>query len=289
MSINNSIYYPVNHYENFPVASLLLPRHLRKAVSTLYQFARSADDLADEGEISDEKRLEALQHYRHQLDLISQQQRPTEALFVNLAVVIAHHKLPLQPFYDLLSAFSQDVTTKRYETLTDVLDYCSRSANPIGTLMLHLYQAQNAQHQEWSNQICSGLQLTNFWQDVMIDLKKGRIYIPLADLRAFQVHAWEIEENYRGSRWQKLMRYEIGRTRAMLHAGLPLGHVLRGRIGLELRMMIQGGLRILEKLEACDIDLVERRPVLTKRDWCVILWRALTTKQATRQATKQAT
>lgn len=268
----------VNHYENFPVASLLIPARIRPAVKIIYQFARSADDLADEGEANEEQRLDALQYYRTQLDKIAHQEKSDEALFSNLATIIKQQQLPLQPFYDLLSAFSQDVTVKRYETLTDLLDYCRRSANPVGRLMLHLYQAENEQNQKWADQICSGLQLANFWQDVAIDLKKGRLYIPLADLKAFQVHTWEIEEGYSGTRWQKLMRFEIGRTRAMLESGQPLCDTLAGRIGFELRMVIQGGLRILEKLEQCDIDIFHQRPVLKKRDWLLMFWRAAINK-----------
>lgn len=275
----------IEHYENFPVASILLPKSLRYAVTVIYRFARSADDIADEGydnpELTVEKRLAALAAYQQQLDLISTQQPPTLPLFVELAAVIAKHRLPLQPFYDLLSAFCQDVTTLRYNTMTEVLDYCRRSANPIGTLMLHLYQAHTPQHQQWSDLICTALQLTNFWQDVAIDLKKNRLYLPLADLQAFQVQPWEVLEGYTGSRWQKLMRFQIARTRAMLESGLPLGQVLQGRIGFELRLMIQGGLRILEKLEQCNVEVFHHRPVLTKRDWCLMIWRALKRKQST--------
>ncbi len=264
----------IGHYENFPVASILLPHQMRRAVIAIYRFARSADDIADEGNASPEHRLGALNAYRYQLDLIASQQAPSEALFVKLAAVVQRYRLPLEPLYDLLSAFSQDVTVHRYETTTELYDYCRRSANPVGRLLLHLYRADTEQNRQWADKICTALQLVNFWQDVAIDLKKDRIYIPLADLRAFQVHVWEIQEGYSGSRWQKLMRYEIGRTRAMLESGRPLGAALGGRIGYELRVMVEGGLRILEKLEQCDIEVFHHRPTLSKRDWCVMLWRA---------------
>ncbi|TAK92109.1 MAG: squalene synthase HpnC [Burkholderiaceae bacterium] len=265
----------IGHYENFPVASILLPQHMRRAVMAIYRFARSADDLADEGDATPEQRLAALNDFRYQLDLIASHQALNQSLFVKLGATIAKHRLSMQPFYDLLSAFAQDVTVQRYETTAELYDYCRRSANPVGRLLLQLYQADTEQNRQWADKICTALQLVNFWQDVAIDLKKDRLYIPLADMRAFQVHVWEVQEGYSGSRWQKLMRYQIGRTRAMLIAGRPLGAALGGRMGYELRVMVEGGLRILEKLEQCDIEVFQHRPTLNKRDWCVMLWRAL--------------
>jgi len=178
---------PVDHYENFPVASVLMPRRLVPAVEAIYAFARSADDLADEGDATPAERLAALQSYESALDRIVRQEPETDPMFVRLAATIAKFELPMQPFYDLLSAFKQDVRTTRYASHADVLDYCARSANPVGLLMLSLYKAADEENVRDSNAICSALQLINFLQDVAIDRLKERIYLPMEDLNRFAV------------------------------------------------------------------------------------------------------
>lgn len=271
---------PVDHYENFPVASLLLPAHLRGAVEVIYAFARSADDIADEGEMFPDERLAALEAYERELHSIEHGDRPTIPLFHDLASVIRNFDLPLSAFSDLLSAFKQDVSTLRYENYDALLDYCRRSADPVGRLMLHLYRAATAENQAQSDAICSALQLINFWQDVAVDWGKWRIYIPLDDLRAFGVSEKHISEQTADEDWQQLMRFELDRTRALMLSGAPLALRLPGRIGWELRLVVQGGLRILQKIEAVNYDVFQRRPTLKKTDWFLILWRALRMKAA---------
>ncbi len=265
----------VDHYENFPVASILLPARLRPAVEVIYTYARSADDLADEGDASTEERLAALSAYESELDRIAAAETPDTALFQALARVIAQYQLPLQPLRDLLSAFKQDVVTTRYADFDSLLDYCRRSANPVGTLMLHLYSAANADNLRDSNAICSALQLINFWQDVAVDWQKTRIYLPLDDMHAYQVGQEHIAAQRIDDAWRKLMQFEISRARNMLLSGAPLALRLPGRIGWELRLVVQGGLRILECLEKADYDMFRHRPKLGKTDWLRLIWRAI--------------
>jgi len=265
----------VDHYENFPVASLLLPARLRPAVATLYAFARSADDLADEGDASPEQRLQALQEYAQELDRIEAGETPQSALFQRLQAVIEQERLPLQPLRDLLSAFRQDVVTTRYADFATLLDYCRRSANPVGRLLLHLYRQDGPVDIQDSDAICTALQLINFWQDVAIDWQKGRIYLPQEDMQGFGVSADDLAGARMSSAWRELMRFEVARARALMLSGAPLALRLPGRIGWELRLVVQGGLRILDKIEACDFDVFRQRPVIGKADWPAIGWRAL--------------
>lgn len=264
----------VDHYENFPVASILLPRRLVPAVEAIYAFARSADDLADEGPASAPERLAALEVYEQALRDISAGQVPADPIFSRLAAVIAQYQLPMQPFHDLLSAFKQDVVTARYADYPQLLDYCARSANPVGLLMLSLYGAADASNVTDSNAICSALQLINFLQDVAIDLQKERIYLPLDDLRRYNISPAALDYPGAHGKWRALMAFQVQRARALMLSGSPLAKRLPGRLGWELRLVIQGGLRILEAIEAVDYDVFRRRPTLEKRDWLRILWRA---------------
>ena len=274
---------PVDHYENFPVASLLLPRRLVPAVEAIYAFARSADDLADEGDATSGERLDALQAYQDALARIGRAEvragSSDDPLFVKLANIIEQYKLPLQPFHDLLSAFRQDVVTTRYASFELLLDYCRRSANPVGRLMLSLYGAADAANLRDSDAICSALQLINFLQDVAIDRQKERIYLPLDDLARFEIPAAELESLANSAvpdaRWRALMAFEVARARALIWSGAPLARRLPGRIGWELRLVIQGGLRILDAIEQVEYDVFQRRPRLKTGDWLVIGWRAL--------------
>lgn len=263
----------VDHYENFPVASVLLPRRLRYPVSVIYRFARTADDFADEGEHSDAQRLAWLDAYRIELDLIDTGQTPKTVLFVELAAVIREHQLPVQLFRDLLNAFSQDVVKKRYEDFGELMEYCRRSANPVGRLMLHLFGETDARKMALSDGICSSLQLVNFWQDVAVDWKKGRIYIPQEDLTRFGISEDQIARSYAGGAWSALMQFEVERTRRILQAGATLGVELPGRFGLEIRTIIMGGAIILRKLYD-NPDVFHHRPVLNKWDWIKMVYRA---------------
>lgn len=262
---------PVEHYENFPVASVLLPRRLRQPVAAIYHFARAADDIADEGDLGDAERLRQLDEFRAELDRIDKGEKPRSTLFFALSHQIIACDLPLQPFYDLLDAFSQDVVQKRYPDFAALQDYCRRSANPVGTLMLHLYEEVTPVNLAYSDAICTALQLINFWQDVAKDWAIGRVYLPQDDLAKFNVKETQIADARTDDNWRALMQFEVQRARKMMHYGKPLGSILTGRIGLEMRMIIQGGLRILDKIEATDYDVFNRRPVLKPHDWIIML------------------
>lgn len=265
----------VDHYENFPVASFLLPARLRYPVSVIYAFARSADDIADEGEATPQERQERLDTYLHALDAIENGRTPRQTLFARLKNVICQYSLPLQPFRDLLLAFRQDTYISRYATYDDLLDYCRRSANPVGLLMLHLYGAASEQNISLSNAICTALQLINFWQDIAIDWQKNRIYLPREDMIAFGITEETIANADPDASWRALMQFEIRRTRQLMLSGAALPAQLPGRIGWELRFVVHGGLRILEKIESVGYDIFHQRPVLKLRDWLLILLRCL--------------
>ncbi|MES2324807.1 MAG: squalene synthase HpnC [Pseudomonadota bacterium] len=266
---------PVDHYENFPVASVLLPRRLVPAVEAIYAFARSADDLADEGDALPAQRLAALAAYEAALDAIARGEAQDAPMFARLAGVIDQYKLPLQPFRDLLSAFKQDVGTSRYASFDSLLDYCARSANPVGLLMLTLYGAAGEDNIRASNAICSSLQLINFLQDVAIDREKDRIYMPMDDLQRYRVTPAQLDKSEADVHFRALMRFQVGRARMLMLDGAPLALRLPGRIGWELRMVVQGGLRILEAIEQADYDVFRRRPQLGARDWLLIIWRSI--------------
>ncbi|MDR2260181.1 MAG: squalene synthase HpnC [Azoarcus sp.] len=270
---------PVDHYENFPVASLLLPAYLHEPVEAIYAFARSADDIADEGDTPARQRLKQLEIYRAALDAIDEAglaaTRGLPPLFARLARTILDHHLPLKPFYDLLDAFQQDISKSRYTDFNDLVDYCRRSANPIGRLLLHLFGAATVENFPLSDCICTGLQLANFWQDVARDQEKGRIYLPQQDLARFGVSEEDIAASRCDERWQALLTFEIARARTSLHAGAPLARKLPGRIGWELRLIVAGGLRILERIETTGCDVFAQRPRLGAFDKLAIAWRAL--------------
>jgi len=262
---------PVDHYENFPVASILMPKRLRKPVAAIYHFARAADDIADEGELPDDERLQQLDGFRDELMHIAADETPLLPLFKHLAIEITEHQLPMQPFHDLLDAFSQDVVKKRYATYDELLEYCRRSANPVGNLLLHLYEEATPVHLAYSDAICTALQLINFWQDVAKDFAISRIYLPLDDMARFGVSEAQIAQGISDDNWRALMKFQVDRARALMLQGAALGSILTGRIGLEMRMIIAGGLRILDKLEAADYDMFRRRPVLRPFDWVIML------------------
>ena len=264
----------VEHYENFPVASLLLPKAMRHPVTVIYRFARTADDFADEGELSPAERLALLDGYRQQLFAIAAGQPASSPLFADLAQVVAQYGLPWQLLHDLLDAFSQDVCKTRYANFAELLDYCRRSANPVGRLLLQLQGIRDPQLLAMSDHICSSLQLINFWQDVAIDWKKDRVYIPQEDLQRFGVSEAQIAAGDSGGAWAELLGFEVERAGAMLQAGAPLARQLPGRFGLEIRMTVQGGATIVRKLRA-QPDVFRRRPVLGAGDWPWMLARAV--------------
>lgn len=263
------------HYENFPVASILLPGRLRAPVRAIYAFARAADDVADEGDAAPEARLAELESFRERLRAIERGATPDDPIFGPLASVVRAHALPWQPFHDLLDAFSQDVSKTRYAHFGEVMDYCRRSANPIGRLLLALFGDREPRHQAWSDGICSALQLINMLQDVAVDYRKGRIYLPQDEMARFGVTERQIAEGRTDGLWQLFMNSQIERARRILAAGAPLGRALPGRVGLEMRLIILGGERILHKLHASRGDVFQQRPTLGPSDWLYMLRRAL--------------
>ena len=254
----------VDHYENFPVASWLCPARLRPAVVAIYHFARTADDLADEGDLSAEQRLDALRQFGAELDLCFNGQAAQDprwtSVFANLQTAVKSFDLPAQPFRDLLSAFEQDVTYtsqgRRYRNRDELLEYCRRSANPVGRLMLHLYGVSDAPSLKQSDAICSALQLINFWQDRTRDLERGRDYLP--------------QDSSFGA--------ELQFARELMAQGAALVHRVPGRAGWELRAMVQGGLCVLDKVDALyakDTSAPPPRPIVTKWDMAGIAWKCL--------------
>jgi squalene synthase HpnC len=277
-TIQASLKLASTHYENFPVASILLPKRLREPVALIYAFARQADDFADEGHLLPNQRLELLDSFKQELDSIKQNTKPNTELFVALQTAIKQHQLPIQPFYDLLDAFSQDVTKTRYQDFGEVMNYCRRSANPVGRLMLSLYQADTPQNIGMADAICSALQLINFLQDIAIDIQKDRIYLPQSDLDKYKVTEAQIIRGDASGTWGLMMEFQINRARKLLQSGAPLGLALPGRIGFEMRMIIAGGERILKKLHQAHGNVFEFRPQLSKKDWLYIAYRALSKK-----------
>lgn len=278
----------VAHYENFPVASLLVPKRLRPAVVAIYRFARTADDVADEGDLTPAERLAALDGFEWALDAIGTGAPPTEPLFVELAAAIVRHRLPLDPFRDLLSAFRQDVSTPRYATQALLLDYCRRSANPIGRLMLRLYAADDPENLRTSDAICTALQLINFWQDIASDWRRGRLYLPQEDLVRFGVAESHIAEERCDASWRALIAFESARTRALLESGRPLTRALPWRLGLELAGVLAGGHRILDGIDATGGDVFRLRPSLARGDWAGVACDALFPPRRHRVAPPQA-
>ena len=257
------------HYENFPVASLLLPKSLRYPVAVIYAFARSADDYADEGELSEQQRLAYLETYSNKLDAL-QTGEPDDDIFIALKHVIVTHRLPVQLFHDLLSAFKQDVTKKRYQSFNEVLDYCRRSANPVGRLLLHLINQASPQNLQDSDAICSSLQVINFLQDIAQDYdENGRIYLPLDEMRQFGIDEQQIITRQSTDTMRAFINQQTQRAKTMMLDGASLGNRIHGRFGLQLRMMINGGLQVLNLLEN-QTQSVFTRPRLKTLDWLKI-------------------
>jgi squalene synthase HpnC len=262
-----------SHYENFPVGSVLIPKRLRKHFYSIYAFARIADDFADEGYglgHVERERLELLDEWRRML-IDSLAGRASHPVFVALARTVSEYDLPPVLFEDLLSAFAQDVTVRRYETFDQLLDYCRRSANPIGRLILLLFGYRDERQHESSDEICTALQLANHWQDVAVDLDKDRIYLPLEDLSQFGLSVDELMHREASDRFKQLMKFEIERARAMFLRGKPLCTMVSGRLGLELRSVWLGGTRILDRVERNAYDVFTSRPIITSTDKLKIL------------------
>jgi squalene synthase HpnC len=269
------------HYENFPVASWLLPRAMRPHVAAIYAFARTADDFADEGSRPDAERLALLDDWRRRLHEAAAGRVPDDgsdgrAVFAALGDSIRRCDLDPQLLDDLLSAFRQDVLVKRYETWDALFDYCRRSANPVGRLVLRVAGYRDRALDEASDAVCTALQLTNFWQDLERDWLKGRVYVPQAVLRAAGAREDDLARREMSPAWRAALRAAAARTRELFAKGRPVADGVRGRLRWELRATWLGGSRILDRLEASDFDVFRARPVLTRRDMPALAWRMLT-------------
>ena len=276
--VTNNGAHGVSHYENFPVASVLCPPVFRPAIAAIYWFARTADDLADEGDAAPAQRLADLAAYRADLMACVAGQAASPrwaAVFERLQPVMLASRLPVNLLTDLLSAFEQDVVKTRYASQAELLDYCRRSANPVGRLLLHLYGVQDSASLAQSDCICSALQLINFWQDLSRDIPNGRIYLP-AD--SWQVHAVQ-ETQLLGLQLNPettaLVAANVAWARALMTQGAPLVKAVPGRAGWELRLVVQGGLRIAEKIEQLGFATLRQRPKINAWDAMVMAWRAL--------------
>jgi hydroxysqualene synthase len=263
------------HYENFPVASVLCPPALRPVVTAIYHFARTADDIADEGAAPAAERLALLERYEQALHEAAHGRTGSDwpQVFAPLARQIAAHGLPLALLGQLLAAFKQDTHNPLYPDRAALLDYCSRSANPIGRLLLHLADVSDDQALAQSDAICSALQLINFWQDMSIDHPRGRIYVPLADAQRHGLDAAALRDDSERSR--ALVSELCQWSRELMRQGAPLVHRLPGRFGWELRLVVQGGLRILDKIEGDGFNTLGHRPTVGAPDAPRLLWRAL--------------
>ena len=268
----------VDHYENFPVASFLCPPALRPAIMAIYWFARTADDLADEGDAAPAARLADLAAYR--ADLIACKEGKLisnrwASVFTPLRSMIEKHALPVDLLADLLSAFEQDVVKTRYTSQAELLDYCRRSANPVGRLLLHLYEVNDAESLAQSDCICTALQLINFWQDLGVDIPRGRIYLPADGFARHGVDEAQLLRLDVNPATTALVAANVAWANVLMQRGAPLVKKVPGRAGWELRLVVQGGLRIAEKIEQLEFATLRQRPKLNAWDGAVMLWRAV--------------
>jgi hydroxysqualene synthase len=269
----------VDHYENFPVASLLCPPRLRPPIQAIYRFARTADDLADEGDNPPAQRLADLAAYRCELQAaVAGQVWPAPRwpqVFGPLAEQAQAFALPARPLHDLLDAFEQDVHNPIYRDRAALLDYCRRSANPVGRLLLHLYGVDDALSLRRSDAVCSALQLINFWQDLSVDTQRGRHYVPLEDLAAHGLDPAALAEGQDSLASRALVRALCDWAEALMHEGAPLALSLPGRAGWELRAVVQGGLRVLHKIRRLDHAVLRRRVTVGATDLPALAWQVL--------------
>ncbi len=262
-----------SHYENFPVASLLLPKRLRKHVAALYAFARIADDMSDEAEYEGRRR-ECLLNWRSMLADIGKRP-PSHPVFLALGATLKELDLPKEPFDDLLSAFLQDTEKNRYATYEEVVDYCRRSANPVGRIVLMIHGYKDPELFRYSDAICTALQLANFWQDVSVDLLKDRVYIPQEDFTAHGYSEADLRMGVYNDRFKNLMKFEVSRARALFEQGKPLPEKLHWPLSLEIRLTWYGGMQILKMIHKLEFDTIRTRPTLKKREWIPLVARAL--------------
>lgn len=264
------------HYENFPVASRLLPRSMRPHVAAVYAFARIADDIADEGQRPAPERRQRLDNWLARLHVAVSDRSGQDDVFIALAHTIDACDLPLSLFDDLISAFRQDTMTTRYATWRDVLDYCRRSANPVGRLVLRIAGCDEPRLHRASDPFCTALQLANFWQDLAIDWRRGRLYVPADAYEPCGARVEDLDAGRLTPAWREALHGVAARTRTLFDEGRPVCDAMRGRLRYELRLTWLGGTRILDRLEAIDYDVFTIRPTLGARDALPLLWKALT-------------
>ncbi len=267
-----------SHYENFPVGSLLIPKPLRKHVYSIYAFARTADDFADEGyetgELTEAERLAALNDWQQKLErcFVGEADHP---VFIALGATVKELNLPIKLLSDLLSAFKQDVVKRRYASFDEVLDYCTGSANPVGRLILLLFGYRDERLHRLSDHICTALQLANFWQDVSVDIRKDRIYLPQDEMEKFGVTVDDLREARFSSQFAELMKFQVERTWELFHQGRELPELVHGRLKYELRLTWFGGTNILKQIEGLGYNTLNQRPTNSTGDKLRLLARTL--------------
>lgn len=260
---NAALNFTKSHYENFPVISFFVRKDLRKHVAAIYQFARQADDLADEGNFTSEERIKQLEKY--ELDLLNSLKSNFKNGFWEIVKnTISINKLSESNFTDLLSAFKQDVVKDRYQNYDELLGYCKRSANPIGRLILELNEIRDENAFSYSDKICTALQLTNFYQDVSVDIKKNRIYLPLNEIEIFSVEEFDIRNMNFTEDFVKLMKYEVERTKKLFIDGRKLLNYLPYKLKVQILVTIKGGEAILKKIEELNYNTLNFRPTVSK-------------------------
>lgn len=274
LAYNNAVEFAKSHYENFPVVSFFLPKHLRKHVAVVYQFARQADDIADEGELSVERRMQNLELYEESLKkcLTGEFLNPFWEAFNK---TIFEFNLTPNNFFDLLKAFKQDVVKIRYATFGDVLNYCKFSANPVGRIILEFFDIRDSEAGKYSDSICTALQLTNFYQDVSIDSLKNRIYISLDELQEYGVELNQFELKKNNANFKRLLAHQVRRNKELYVEGRKLLPRIPHQLRNQIYMTILGGEKILEKIKSIDYDVLNKRPSLSKTDYIQIFLRSM--------------
>jgi squalene synthase HpnC len=274
---NEALHFTKSHYENFPVVSLFLPKRLRKHIAVVYQFARQADDLADEGNINCELRIANLELYEKSFKKCLAGNY--ENFFWHaLQNTILGFNLTPQYFLDLLSAFKQDVVKNRYNSFSEILNYCERSANPVGRIILEFFDIRDELSINYSDAVCTALQLTNFYQDVSIDIEKGRVYIPLDEVEKFGVGLNQFELKKNNANFEKLLKFQVERTKDIFLVGHKLVERLPGQLRPQIKMTILGGEKILEKIEKLNYNVLNFRPKLSKQDYLKLFMKTVIQK-----------
>jgi phytoene synthase len=262
------------HYENFPVGSFLLPKEFREPIRLVYAFARVADDIADEGNDSKETRLQRLDEWEGEFRrMLAGDTRIS--FFQELEETANKYAIPPSLFFDLIEAFRMDAGGRDYSTFEDLLFYCRHSANPVGRILLHIFNCANDETGKFSDMICTALQLTNFWQDLSVDIKRNRVYIPHEDFERFGLTADDLKSGGGTDAVRPLLKFQVERTKKLFLGGRPLFRLIDKRFALELRLTYHGGMRMLEKVEHLAYDTLHHRPVLSRFDWALIVIRSL--------------